>query len=180
MRQPNEIYLSGNNSTAQVTSAHETSILQLFNSPEFGEIRAITINNEPYFVGNDVAKILGYARPSDAISQHVDMEDAVKHRISDNQGVPHDYIIINESGLYSLIFGSKLPTAKSFKRWVTSEVLPIIRKTGTYQVNNAPGKQRTPSLTTKVKASLLWIEGLSKSLNLNDASKLAMFKQVAY
>lgn len=106
--------------------------IQIFNSPEFGQIRTIEVENSPYFVGNDVAIALGYAKPRNAIMQHVDKEDALKWGIPDNQGLIQDTTIINESGVYSLVFGSKLPSAKQFKRWVISEILPSIRKTGGY------------------------------------------------
>lgn len=106
--------------------------VQIFSNPQFGNVRTLEINNAPYFVGNDVATCLGYAKPRNAISQHVDNEDALKWGVLDNQGVIQETIVINESGVYSLVFGSKLPTAKDFKRWVTKEVLPSIRKTGGY------------------------------------------------
>ena len=106
--------------------------IQIFNSPEFGEIRTVMIDGEPWFVGIDVAKSLGYKRPSDAVYSIVDEGDSVKHRVSDIQGHTQQTTIINESGLYALIFGSKLESAKKFKKWVTSEVLPSIRKTGSY------------------------------------------------
>ena len=108
--------------------------LQIFNSAEFGEIRTVTIGNEPWFVGKDVAEALGYKKPENAIANHVSDEDKTSTLI---QGSGSNYkskaTIINESGLYALIFGSKLESAKRFKRWVTSEVLPTIRKTGSYQ-----------------------------------------------
>lgn len=106
--------------------------LQLFNSPQFGEVRAMLVNEEPYFVGRDVCKALGYVKPENALAQHVDIEDTLKQGIPDNQGFAQQTITINESGVYSLVFGSKLPQAKAFKRWVTSEVLPTIRKHGGY------------------------------------------------
>lgn len=106
--------------------------LQIFNNPKFGNIRALEINKDPYFVGRDVAACLGYAKPENAIRQHVDNEDTLKQGIPDNQGFTQTTILINESGVYSLVFGSKLPTAKDFKRWVTKDVLPSIRKTGGY------------------------------------------------
>ena len=96
------------------------------------EVRTVTINNEPWFVGKDVADILGYLKPLDAISRHVDEDDSVKHGLTDSLGRIQNTIIINESGLYSLILSSKLPQAKEFKRWVTREVLPTIRKHGAY------------------------------------------------
>lgn len=108
--------------------------LQIFNNPEFGQVRTLTIDNEPFFVGKDVAEILGYAKPLNALASHVDEDDSLKRGLIDSLGRKQDTIIINESGLYALVFGSKLPTAKKFKHWVTSEVLPQIRKTGSYSV----------------------------------------------
>ena len=105
--------------------------LYIFENEEFGEIRTVTINNDPYFVGKDVANTLGYQNGSRDINRHVDEEDRRKVMIFDgNQD--KETIIINESGLYSLILSSKMPNAKKFKRWVTYEVLPSIRKHGMY------------------------------------------------
>lgn len=108
--------------------------LQVFNSNEFGNIRTIIIDNEPYFVGIDIANVLGYSNASKAVSVHVDEDDRRKEMIahSQNGNTVTETTVINESGLYSLILSSKLPNAKKFKRWVTSEVLPSIRKTGSY------------------------------------------------
>lgn len=103
---------------------------QIFNF-EQNEVRTVLVNDEPYFVGKDVAEILGYERADNAVRNHVDEEDKLPHRISAS-GQNRNMIIINESGLYSLILKSKLPNARKFKRWVTSEVLPTIRKTGSY------------------------------------------------
>lgn len=108
--------------------------IQIFKNEQFGEVRGILINNEPYFVGKDVANLLGYADTSDALKKHVDDEDKMGRQIADSLGRVQTTKIINESGLYSLILSSKLPGAKKFKRWVTSEVLPQIRKTGLYQI----------------------------------------------
>lgn len=94
-------------------------------------VRTVTINDEPYFVGKDVASILGYARTADAIKSHVDDDDKLTRRFADS-GQRREMTIINESGLYSLVLSSKLPTAREFKHWVTSEVLPAIRKHGAY------------------------------------------------
>ncbi len=107
--------------------------LQIFNSEEFGDIRTVTINNEPWFVGKDVAEALGYSKPLNALSAHVEKDDSLKRGLTDSLGREQEAIFINESGLYALIFGSKLESAKRFKHWVTSEVLPAIRKTGAYQ-----------------------------------------------
>lgn len=105
--------------------------LQIFENKEFGKIRTVEIDNEPYFVGKDVADILGYTNARKAIRDHIDEEDRLTERIV-TSGQSRDMFVINESGLYSLILSSKLPTAKKFKRWVTSEVLPSIRKHGMY------------------------------------------------
>lgn len=105
--------------------------IQIFNNPEFGEIRTVVIDDEPWFVGKDVATALGYARPTDAARNNTDSEDKGVSEIATPSGI-QKMLIVNESGLYSLIFGSKLESAKKFKKWVTSEVLPSIRKTGQY------------------------------------------------
>ena len=109
--------------------------LQVFSNAEFGSVRSIMINNEPYFVGKDVATILGYAKPLNALATHVDEDDSLKQGLIDSMGRQQDTILINESGLYSLILSSKMPNAKKFKRWVTSEVLPAIRKHGVFAVD---------------------------------------------
>lgn len=109
--------------------------IKVFNSVEFGEIRTAVVNGEPYFVGKDVALALGYSDTADAIKKHVDAEDKGVGEIP-TPGGKQKMIIINESGVYSLAFGSKLPDAKKFKRWVTSEVLPSIRKHGIYATDN--------------------------------------------
>lgn len=106
--------------------------LQIFNSPEFGQVRTIQQNGEPWFIGKDVAEILGYSNTPKAIRDHVDDEDKLTERIV-LSGQNREMTIINESGLYSLILSSKMPKAKEFKRWVTSEVIPAIRKTGKYE-----------------------------------------------
>lgn len=108
--------------------------LKIFNSPEFGQVRTVMIGGEPWFVGKDVATILGYERTADAIRAHVDDDDKGVGEIQ-TPGGKQKIIIINESGLYSLVLSSKLPTAKKFKHWITSEVLPAIRKTGGYIAN---------------------------------------------
>lgn len=109
------------------------SELQIFKNAEFGSIRTIVINDEPYFVGKDVAEILGYTNPQKAIRDHVDEEDKTLNESFTVNGTKG--ILINESGLYSLILSSKMPNARKFKRWVTSEVLPTIRKHGVYAVD---------------------------------------------
>ncbi len=109
--------------------------IKIFNNEEFDDIRTVTIDGEPWFVGKDVADILGYQNGSRDINRHVDEEDRHKVMLFDgNQD--KETIIINESGLYSLILSSKMPNAKKFKHWITSEVLPSIRKTGQYQMPN--------------------------------------------
>lgn len=115
--------------------------VQLFNF-ENHEVRSLLINSEPWFVGRDVAEVLGYKKPENAIANHVDDDDKTTTLI---QGIGSNYksktMIINESGLYCLVLSSKLPSAKKFKRWVTSEVLPALRKTGQYQVKDLSGSE---------------------------------------
>lgn len=105
--------------------------LKVFENSEFGTLRGVEINGESWLVGKDVAERLGYKDTSDALKKHVDEEDKLTRRFADS-GQNREMYVINESGLYSLVLGSKLPNAKKFKRWVTSEVLPAIRKHGGY------------------------------------------------
>lgn len=106
--------------------------LQIFENPEFGSVRTVEIDGTPWLVGKDVAVALGYAKPTDAIRKHVDPEDKGISKTETPSG-EQEMLIINESGLYSLILSSKMPKAKAFKHWVTSEVLPAIHKTGAYE-----------------------------------------------
>lgn len=107
--------------------------LQIFNNEEFGNVRSLVIDNEPWFVGKDVAEALGYKNVRDSLARHIDSDDKRDGVvIHDSMGREQKPIIINESGLYSLILSSKLESAKKFKHWVTSEVLPTLRKTGSY------------------------------------------------
>ena len=106
--------------------------IQIFNNEQFGQVRVITKDGEPWFVGKDIAEVLGYSNSRDALITHVDEEDRNTVAISDGKRGNPNQTIINESGLYSLILGSKLPSAKKFKKWVTSDVLPSIRKHGMY------------------------------------------------
>lgn len=109
--------------------------LKIFESEEFGQVRTVTRDGEVWFIARDVAEALGYANASDAISKHVDREDKGVAKC-DTPGGTQELTVINESGLYSLILSSKLGSAKRFKRWVTSEVLPVIRKTGSYEMDD--------------------------------------------
>lgn len=127
--------------------------IQIFENQEFGKVRTVILNGIPYFVGKDVADILSYQNGSRDINVHVDEEDKLKYRIS-TAGQMREQTIINESGLYSLILSSKLPAAKKFKRWVTSEVLPAIRKTGSYNVLDTPSYQ----ISDPIKRAEKWIE----------------------
>ena len=111
--------------------------IKIFENEEFGSVRTMEINGEPYFVGKDVAEILGYANTSKALIDHVDDEDKLNNETLSSLGQRGGWLI-NESGLYSLILSSKLSNAKKFKRWVTSEILPAIRKTGSYSIQNKP------------------------------------------
>lgn len=130
--------------------------LQVFNNSEFGQLRTVAINGEPWMVGKDVATALGYAKPENAIASHVDAEDKTTTLI---QGTGSNYksnaVCINESGLYSLVLSSKLPTAKKFRRWVTSEVIPSIRKHGAYITPDTIDKMiSTPEFGIKLLTAL--------------------------
>lgn len=106
--------------------------IKIFENPEFGKVRTVEIDGKPYFVGKDVAEALGYSKPLNALSVHVEKDDSLKQGLTDSLGRKQETILINESGLYSLILSSKLESAKRFKHWVTSEVLPSIHKSGGY------------------------------------------------
>jgi prophage antirepressor-like protein len=126
--------------------------LQTFSNSEFGNIRTIMIDDEPWFVGKDVAMALGYGNTQKALKDHVDDEDKRGARIV-TPGGKQTMTVINESGLYSLILSSKLPNAKKFKRWVTSEVLPAIRKNGSYTIETAQVVERETTMDDYLKAA---------------------------
>lgn len=149
--------------------------LQIFNSEEFGDIRTVTINNEPWFVGKDVATSLGYERATKAIQDHVDSEDKDEIPIQDSIGRMQKTPIISESGLYALIFGSKLESAKRFKHWVTSEVLPSLRKTGSYEMpKKKQSNERLASVNNAVKilTPMLQAAGCNSKIQLLTAKSL--------
>lgn len=142
--------------------------LKIFSNPEFGNVRIVTIDGEPWLVGKDVADDLGYQNGSRDINRHVDEEDKQKIMVFDgNQD--KETIIINESGLYALVLSSKLPGAKRFKRWVTSEVLPTIRKTGSYGgvnlSNLSPELQVLINLEQRQKEQQKAIEDVNQRLD---------------
>lgn len=120
--------------------------LMIFENAEFGQMRTVTINNEPWFIGKDVATALGYSNTRDALSKHVDGEDKADVAFHDGSQ-RRNMVAINESGLYALIFGSKLESANKFKHWVTSEVLPSLRKTGFYEM---PKKKKRNSQLSSI------------------------------
>lgn len=146
-------------------------MVKVFETSEFGQVRTMLIDGDPWFVGKDVAKCLGYAKPENAIANHVDNEDKTTTLI---QGTGSNYksnaVCINESGLYSLIMSSKLPSAKSFKRWVTSEVLPAIRKTGSYNM---------PNFNNPIEAARAWADA-QEAKQLAEAKVTEMAPKAAY
>lgn len=147
--------------------------IMIFNNPEFGQIRTVEVGGEPWLVGKDVAVALGYSNTRDALERHVDAED--KNTVVNpdgNRGNPN-MTIINESGLYSLVLSSKLPGAKKFKRWVTSEVLPSIRKHGTYMTSDTIDKMiNSPEFGIKLLTALKDEQDKRKSLEAElDRSK---------
>lgn len=170
--------------------------IEVFTSPEFGQVRTLTIDGEPYFVGKDVAEALGYTNTKKAIGDHVDEEDKRmiqrSHFVTLENNLPKEAFpvnfvdanipnrgltVINESGVYALVFGSKLPNAKKFKRWVTSEVLPSIRKTGSY---NSPDysslspqlqylislEQKTKELETAVQTTNRRLDSMCETMQI--------------
>ncbi|HDP4276233.1 TPA: ORF6C domain-containing protein [Staphylococcus aureus] len=155
--------------------------LQTFNFEEL-PVRTLEVDGEPYFIGKDVADILGYANGRDALSKHVDAEDKLTSQIA-TAGQNRNVTIINESGLYSLIFSSKLENAKRFKRWVTSEVLPTLRRTGTYQTKPlttseqiqliAQGNTELDERVTKIEETYPIMHGEAKYIQKLVAQKVA-------
>ena len=140
--------------------------LQIFENSEFGKVRSVNVNGEPWLVGKDVAEALGHSNSRKALIDHVDDDDKGVTKC-DTLGGVQNMTIINESGVYSLIFSSKLPKAKEFKRWVTSEVLPAIRKTGSYS-------QPKPVELPKPRRSILEVQ----SLDFGDDMELRIMKMV--
>ena len=142
--------------------------LQIFNSPEFGQIRTIERGGEPWFVGKDVAEALGYANARNAVPDHVDDEDKLRTQI-EYAGQKREVTLINESGLYSLVLSSKLPGAKQFKRWITSEVIPSIRKHDAYM---------TPDKLEEVLLSPDTLIQLAQNLKDEQEKRKALQEQV--
>ncbi len=141
--------------------------LQIFNNAEFGTVRTVEMNGEPWLVGKDVAQALGYSNTKDALSRHVDPEDKRGSRITTPSGV-QEMTIINESGLYSLVLSSKLPGAKKFKRWVTSEVLPSLRKHGLYAADEL---LNNPDLVIQAMEALKDERAKNKALETENAQQ---------
>lgn len=154
--------------------------LQVFNNAEFGQVRTIVKNEEVWFVGKDVAEALGYSNTRDALTKHIDNEDRADVAIHDGRQ-NRSMIIINESGLYSLVFSSKLPSAKKFKHWVTREVLPSIRKTGSYSMKQQPvddtKKLRSEAmlLNARTRQAKMWKE-LSQMTTIKEYKEIAFSK----
>jgi prophage antirepressor-like protein len=141
-----------------------TNQMIIFNNAEFGEIRTVEINNEPWFVGKDVASALGYTDTVNALKAHVDEEDKLRWQIT-TSGQNREMTIINESGLYSLIMSSHLEKAKQFKRWVTSEILPSIRKTGSYTIPQ-PQPSAIDLSAMELEATGKYADVIAKRFNL--------------
>ncbi len=146
--------------------------IQVFESVDFGKVRIVEMNGEPWFVGKDVADILGYQNGSRDINRHVDEEDRVKTMVFDGNQMK-ETIVINESGLYSLILSSKLQKAKEFKHWVTAEVLPSIRKTGKYSARKEPSESTQARL---INAKVRFARELQRLANIETLSPT--YKQI--
>lgn len=161
--------------------------IKIFENPQFGEIRTMTDEKfGPLFCALDLCVALGYANPHKAMLDHVDEDDLTKREVIDRLGRTQQTKFVNESGLYSLIFGSRLETARIFKRWVTSEVLPAIRRTGAYAMP-ADRRTATPALPPArvgnrqlgVRARVHLIEALCRNLRLDADARLTMYKALA-
>ena len=166
--------------------------IQIFNNEEFGDIRTIEINGEPWFVGKDLTDILGYQNASKALIDHVDDEDKLNNESLSSLGQRGGWIV-NESGMYSLIIGSRLPNAKKFKRWVTAEVLPSIRKTGGYNLPQTYAdalraladqaeqteKLRLENSEMKPKADFFdAVAGSKQAISLGDVAKILNYPKI--
>lgn len=153
--------------------------LKIFENEKFGQIRTVVISGEPYFVGNDVAVALGYSNTRKAVPDHVDSEDKLRTQIR-HAGQNREMTVINESGLYSLILSSKLPQAKSFKRWITSEVLPSIRKTGSYSTK--PSSKTYPNTAQQDRAKAMLLNARTRQAKewakLAESVDSATYKQI--
>ena len=158
------------------------SDVQIFNSEEFGQIRTAGTPDEPLFCAADICKALGYSNHRDAISKHIDEGDVAKRDTIDNLGRTQQVTYVNESGLYALIFGSKLPKAKGFKKWVTSEVLPAIRRSGQYQspavLEDVPQPKAVVfgGPVADVRASLEWMQGVKELMGLGRTAMAEMVR----
>lgn len=151
--------------------------IEIFKSTEFGEVRTLTIDNKPYFVGKDVAEILGYSNSRKALADHVDVEDKGVTKC-DTLGGTQEMTVINESGLYSLILSSKLPTAKKFKHWITEEVIPSIRKHGAYMTEQTIEQALTnPDFLIQLATQLKTEKEKNKSLEVK-VSALTVDNQI--
>lgn len=171
----------------QINNSNLSSV-KIFENPEFGKVRTVVINNEPWFVGKDVADILGYVNSRDALTRHVDIDDKSLIQLSDLQECSDSLLpdhmkgskitIINESGLYSLILRSEKPEAKGFKKWITSVVLPSIRKTGSFSMKTL--KPNVPSTSADYVGGFnAYIAGLKANLNISDASTAGLYNKLA-
>lgn len=171
----------------QINNSNLSSV-KIFENPEFGKVRTVVINNEPWFVGKDVADILGYVNSRDALTKHVDIDDKSLIQLSDLQECSDSLLpdhmkgskitIINESGLYSLILRSEKPEAKGFKKWITSVVLPSIRKTGSFSMKTL--KPSVPSTSADYVGGFnAYIAGLKANLNISDASTAGLYNKLA-
>lgn len=152
--------------------------LNVFTNDKFGEVRTTTIDGEIWFVGSDVAKALKYTNPRKALIDHVDDEDKGVTKC-DTLGGKQKMTIINESGLYSLTFASKLPDAKTFKHWVTHDVIPSIRKIGQYKVadNKRTTQKGKGSIVSQAKAFAAMVESMDKTMILTNNQKLKLYHQ---
>ena len=161
MRQPNEIYLDGNNSTVQTASAHETSKVMVYEHPLFGKVRMFVENGKTWFCGTDIATSLGYSNPRDAIVRHCKSHGVVNHDVIDSMGRTQQMKFISEGNIYRLTAKSQMPKADEFESWIFDDIVPSVINTGSYSVQS-----QLPNFNNPAEAARAWADQYEKNQTL--------------
>lgn len=161
MRQPNEIYLDGNNSTVQTASAHETSKVMVYEHPLFGKVRMFVENGKTWFCGTDIATSLGYSNPRDAIVRHCKSHGVVNHDVIDSMGRIQQMKFISEGNIYRLTAKSQMPKADEFESWIFDDIVPSVINTGGYSV-----QPQLPNFNNPAEAARAWADQYEKNQTL--------------
>lgn len=161
MRQPNEIYLDGNNSTVQTASAHETSKVMVYEHPLFGKVRMFVENGKTWFCGTDIATSLGYSNPRDAIVRHCKSHGVVNHDVIDSMGRTQQMKFISEGNIYRLTAKSQMPKADEFESWIFDDIVPSVINTGSYSV-----QPQLPNFNNPAEAARAWADQYEKNQTL--------------